>query len=81
MTVENLKGQQNQCRGCGKYFARNSAFSKHRVGSFGKDRRCMTDEEMESKFRKCEDGFWRLLPREGRGVAWYAGKRETSAVG
>lgn len=78
MSVANLRGQQNQCRGCGRFFARNSTFEKHRVGKFGVDRRCMTEHEMQSKFRCDVDGFWRLLPKEGMGVAWYAAKREIS---
>ena len=41
-----LTGTHNQCGGCRRYFNSNSAFTKHRIGDHGVDRRCMTDEEM-----------------------------------
>lgn len=44
-----LQGQKNQCQGCKRYFNSNFAFDKHRTGKHGKDRRCMTEEEMTAK--------------------------------
>lgn len=41
-----LTGTHNQCGGCRRYFNSNYAFTKHRIGEHGVDRRCMTDEEM-----------------------------------
>lgn len=41
-----LSGDRNECPGCGKLFNSTFAFDKHRIGKFGKDRRCMTGTEM-----------------------------------
>lgn len=54
-----LKGNRNQCPTCHQYFNSTGAFEKHRTGTFGVNRRCMTPSEMEAKgmFLK-PDGFW-----------------------
>lgn len=58
-TTFNLRGDRNQCQSCKKYFNSSFAFDKHRTGEFGKDRRCMTTEEMEAKrMAQRADGFW-----------------------
>lgn len=36
----------NQCPTCGELFESISSFDAHRHGVFGKDRRCMTEQEM-----------------------------------
>lgn len=60
----NLTGQLNQCQGCKEYFNSNAAFTKHRVGKFGVNRRCMTPEEMLAKgMVKNSRGFWVTMPR------------------
>ena len=54
-----LRGDRNQCQGCKEYFNSTSAFDKHRVGEFGKDRRCRTTKEMtEIGMALNRDGFW-----------------------
>lgn len=54
-----LSGDRNQCRGCGEFFNSSFAFDKHRTGSFGKDRRCLTAMEMSAKgMSKNAAGFW-----------------------
>lgn len=54
-----LRGQKNQCQGCKQYFNSNTAFEKHRTGKHGKDRRCMTEEEMTSKGMSLNaQSFW-----------------------
>jgi len=54
-----LTGHRCQCAACGKYFSRVSVFDKHRTGDYGKDRRCMTTEQMETKgMRLTESGVW-----------------------
>lgn len=54
-----LRGDRNQCQGCKEYFNSTLAFDKHRTGDHGKDRRCMTVEEMHAKkMLKNSDGFW-----------------------
>lgn len=54
-----LRGDRNQCPGCGEYFNSSGAFDKHRIGKFGADRRCRTTEEMEAAgMVKRSDGFW-----------------------
>ena len=60
-----LTGQHNQCRGCGEYFASNSAFDRHRIGKHGvrmpfpDARRCKTVDEMKSEGWTQQNGFWR----------------------
>ena len=41
-----LTDSRCQCAGGGEYFNSDSAFDKHRIGDFGKNRRCMTTAEM-----------------------------------
>lgn len=54
-----LTGDRNQCPTCEKYFKSTAAFSKHRTGEFGRDRRCMTTEEMFGKGMALNAaGFW-----------------------
>ena len=59
-----LRGDRNQCRGCGEYFNSTRAFDKHRVGRYATEtkpntRRCLTPEEMTKKgMLQSEDGFW-----------------------
>jgi hypothetical protein len=55
-----LRGDRNQCGGCGMYFNSTHAFEKHRVGEFGRDRRCLGATEMLAKGMVLgADGFWR----------------------
>jgi hypothetical protein len=44
-----LTGNRCQCTACGEYFNRVSTFDRHRVGTFGLDRRCLTLDEMAAK--------------------------------
>lgn len=54
-----LGKSRNQCGGCGECFNSVAAFEKHRIGKFGLNRRCMTQQEMEAKkMLKNADGFW-----------------------
>lgn len=54
-----LKGDKNQCAGCGELFKSTAAFDKHRTGDFGIDRRCMNTEQMlAKKMAKNAHGFW-----------------------
>ena len=58
MTIK-LTGSRCQCTGCGAYFNRVSTFDKHRIGEFGVDRRCMTQEQMTAKgWRLNAAGFY-----------------------
>lgn len=62
--------ERNCCPTCGEYFASFSAFSRHRVGSFGvpipntrrytpSQRRCLTREEMLArKMGENRSGYW-----------------------
>lgn len=55
-----LRGDRNQCQGCMEYFNSTHAFEKHRVGEHGKDRRCLSRQEMLAKGMVLgADGFWR----------------------
>lgn len=54
-----LRGDRNQCQGCGCYFNSTAAFYKHRTGAFGIDRRCRTEEEMRAAgMVVANSGFW-----------------------
>ncbi|MGF6903926.1 hypothetical protein [Paraburkholderia sp. GAS348] len=54
-----LSGDRNRCGGCGEYFNSSYSFDRHRTGDFGKDRRCMTAEEMTARgMVKNKDEFW-----------------------
>jgi hypothetical protein len=54
-----LHGDRNQCQGCKEYFNSSFAFDKHRAGEHGKDRRCLTVDEMRAKgMDKNAAGFW-----------------------
>lgn len=54
-----LGGDRNQCRGCMAYFNSTFAFDKHRTGEYGKDRRCLTTDEMTAKGMSINAaGFW-----------------------
>lgn len=55
-----LRGDRNQCAGCGAYFNSTHAFERHRTGAFGVDRRCLTADEMTARGMVLgADGFWR----------------------
>lgn len=54
-----VRGDRNQCAGCQKLFNSSAAFDKHRTGDFGKDRRCMSTEQMEAKGMAVNGaGYW-----------------------
>lgn len=54
-----LNGDRNQCQGCKEYFNSTFAFEKHRSGEHGKNRRCLSTDEMLAKgMDKNEAGFW-----------------------
>lgn len=62
---KSLRGDRNQCGSCGEYFNSTHAFEKHRIGDFGKDRRCMSIGEMVAKGMFLgEDRFWRGSRRD-----------------
>jgi uncharacterized C2H2 Zn-finger protein len=55
-----LRGDRNQCPGCGAYFNSSRAFEKHRTGQHGVNRRCLRAEEMTERGMVLgADGFWR----------------------
>jgi hypothetical protein len=54
-----LSGDRNQCQGCKAFFNSTFAFDKHRTGDFGKNRHCLTADEMTAKgMDKNAAGFW-----------------------
>jgi hypothetical protein len=54
-----LHGDRNQCQGCKAYFNSTFAFDKHRTGDHGKDRRCLSVDEMTAKgMSQNAAGFW-----------------------
>jgi hypothetical protein len=58
-----LTDSRCQCAGCGEYFNSDSAFDKHRIGEFGKDRRCMTTAKMrEAGMSKNAADWWVIEP-------------------
>jgi len=62
-----LTGDRNQCQGCKQFFNSTFAFEKHRTGEHGKDRRCLTPDEMLAKGMSVNAaGFWitSAMPRD-----------------
>lgn len=70
-----LRGDRNQCAGCGEYFNSTSAFDKHRTGDFTSgERRCLGSEEMlERGMSRKADGFWVKKAFQGK-ADWWTGK-------
>lgn len=56
-----VRGDRNQCAGCGQYFNSSHAFDKHRVGEHeNNQRRCLSITEMTAKGMFAgSDGYWR----------------------
>ena len=61
-----LRGDRNQCAGCGEFFNSTFAFEKHRAGEHaGNGRRCLTPDQMREKgMDKNAADFWVGNPRE-----------------
>lgn len=79
----NLTGDRNQCRGCSEFFNSTFAFDKHRTGDFGKDRRCLTTNEMEARgMSKNAAGFWisSAMPHVSRSSDMDAGEEVMFAM-
>jgi len=55
-----LRGDRNQCPGCGEHFNSSHAFDLHRTGEHANNaRRCMSPDEMKLKGMILRsDGFW-----------------------
>lgn len=55
-----LRGDRNQCPGCGALFNSTTAFEKHRVGQHeGNERRCLTNVEMKARgMSQIAGGWW-----------------------
>ncbi len=45
-TKEKLQNNTQVCSGCHKNFSSTGTGDKHRIGAFGKDRRCAAPEEV-----------------------------------
>ena len=62
-----LVGNRNECGVCKQRFNSNYPFEIHRIGKFGVDRRCMTEQEMlAAGMRLNKDGFWISETKEQR---------------
>jgi len=65
MEKAKVRGDRNQCAGCGELFNSSFAFDKHRTGEFGTKRRCLTVDEMLDKgMGKNTSGYWVSSLRE-----------------
>lgn len=54
-----LNGRRMRCCACFELFNSESAFNGHRVGEHGKDRHCLTPEQLLAKdWCKNKAGFW-----------------------
>lgn len=74
MSELSVSNSRCQCAGCEQFFNSLASFDKHRIGSFGQDRRCRTENEMlEAGMDKNTAGYWVTSRREGgfwgKGVA------------
>ena len=66
----NLTGNKCECTACGQFFNRVSTFDKHRVGTLGASRRCLSVDEMAAKgWRLNDKGFW-LTEARALPAAW-----------
>lgn len=54
-----LTGNKSQCSACKQVFSSVSAFDRHRIGKHGKDRRCMTEDEMREDVMRLVNGLWK----------------------
>jgi hypothetical protein len=59
-----MKKQHDQqchstCMGCGKQFRTTNEFDRHRVGSHGLDRRCLSSNEMTESGWQLSGKIWR----------------------
>lgn len=58
-SVMTLRGDRNQCPGCGALFNSTTAFEKHRVGPHENNgRRCLTPDQMELRGMSQVVGGW-----------------------
>ncbi len=66
MNALTVSNSRCQCGGCDEYFNSLAAFDKHRVGSFGVDRRCRTAHEMKAAgMDRNTAGYWVTAPSTG----------------
>lgn len=66
MSELSVSNSRCQCSGCGEFFNSLASFDKHRVGTFGLDRRCRTGCEMlEAGMDKNTAGYWVTARSEG----------------
>lgn len=57
--VKKAHGDRNQCTCCKEWFNTVDDFDMHRTGEYGKDRRCMSVQEMRNVgMRKNSARFW-----------------------
>jgi hypothetical protein len=64
VTTMKLSGDRCQCAGCGHYFNSTRSFDMHRRGDFGKERRCLSLQEMKARGMTTNAaGFWITHPR------------------
>jgi hypothetical protein len=76
-----LRGDRNQCQGCKEFFNSTYAFDKHRHGTHGLDRRCLTSIEMKAKGMSTkEDGFWITSEMPFPRVAFVQNRRDHEAM-
>jgi hypothetical protein len=70
MGKKELRGDRNQCAGCGIYFNSTFAFDKHRVGEHKDNKRtCLDAATMTANgMFEGEDGFWRGERMAERGL-------------
>jgi hypothetical protein len=58
-TLPRLTGRRCRCTACGLHFATVRGFDRHRLGPFGKGRRCYSPLIMMALgWRRSEKGFW-----------------------
>jgi hypothetical protein len=53
-----LRGDHNQCAACSLYFNSTKAFDRHRRGTPGKARRCLSTDEMREVGMSVNSGGW-----------------------
>lgn len=76
-----LTGNRCQCPTCGAYFSRVRAFDRHRVGTIGIDRRCLTEAEMIARgWQRNAAGYWIIATLDSAGKRRFAASKGAPAT-
>jgi len=64
--MKTLRGDHCLCCACGAYFNSTHAFDRHRRGTPGVDRRCLSAQEMQFAGMSVSDSGWWITASQVR---------------